>query len=268
MSSSSSDYKSPALCLLLGVGTYYSLQAFVPEPMKIRARQMVRRFIPWSKVLRAPQDLTRGDGLQSIFTNSSVLLEDCEVKISKDPPLFHEHRTSEESGDLTEVQKIAFDSLICCGVIDSSIGLGVLKATLKNAKLLSKAPGEYIFKHDDEHREDILVLKSGACEVLYHNLEDGTSVVVSVITERRVLASVVDIVSWIIGHSNFQCQMSVRCTEACEVISIPSPHCTTGALQSPLYVCSYANLVRSLLIRFSRTTITSSLFYLGLAEHM
>jgi hypothetical protein len=267
---SSADYKAPTLCLFLAVGAYYSLQAFVPEYMKTRARGVVKRLIPWRREeLRLRADLTRGDGLQSIFTNSTLLLDDCEVKPNKNEiPAIYLHG-NEENG-LTEIQQIAFDALLACGVIDSSIGLGVLKAMLKSARLLHKAPGDFIFKHDDEHREDMLILKSGACEVLYHNDSDNSSVVVSLITEQgRVLASVVDIVSWIIGHSSFQCHMSVRCTEACEVIAIPSPHCPTDSLQhSSLYVCSYANLVRSLLIRFSRTTITSSLFYLGLAEHM
>lgn len=300
-SASSSNYKAPALCLFLSVGTYYSLQAFVPENTKARARRVVKRLIrrrqdltrllwgskeesPRRRSRRRGEDLTRGDGLQSIFSNSTLLLDDCDGIINKsdgDIPEINSYNNREES-DLNEVQQIAFDSLLACGVIDSSIGLGVLKATLRNAKLLHKAPGDFIFKHDDDYREDILVLKSGACEVLYHNdhnSDEESSVVVSVISERRVLASVVDIVSWIIGHSSFQCNMSVRCTEACEVIAIPSPHHNTQdegeeggeggqPLHSSLYVCSYANLVRSLLIRFSRTTITSSLFYLGLAEHM
>ena len=285
--STSADFKAPALCLLFSVGTYYSLQAFVPEYMKTRARRVVRRLIRrrqdltsllWGKESRRRrQDLTRGDGLQSIFTNSTLLLDDCDGRLNQGGIPEMDSLNNEES-DLNEVQQIAFDSLLACGVIDSSIGLGVLKATLRNAKLLHKAPGDYLFKHDDELRENILILKSGSCEVLYHTGHDDSSVVVSLISERRVLASVIDIVSWIIGHSTFQCHMSVRCKEACEVIVIPSPHHVTQGeeregdgrhpMQSSLYVCSYANLVRSLLIRFSRTTITSSLFYLGLAEHM
>lgn len=285
MSTTSTDYKVPALCLLLTVGTYYSLQAFIPKDTKTRARRLARRLISWRKEPRARQDLTRGDGLQSIFTNSTLLLDDSQnIPAKCSIPEMDAAYKNEESG-LNEVQQIAFDSLLACGVIDSTIGLGVLKAALRNAKLLHRAKGDFIFKHDDQERELLMFLKSGSCEVLYQN--GGESVVVSVISGRRVLASVVDIVSWIIGHSNFQCHMSVRCTEKCEVIAIPSPHNTTkertgggegeeGAepeaeevpQHSSLYVCSYANLVRSLLIRFSRTTIISSLFYLGLAEHM
>ena len=269
--SSSADYKVPMLCLCLGVGAYYSLQAFVPEEVKARARKAARQVIPWKrKQERLQFEASRGDGLQSIFknTNAALLMEDNNVEGMNRIPSMWDLEGDDEN-DLNEVQQIAFDALLSCGVIDSSIGLGVLKATLRSATIVHKSQGDYIFRHDDKYRNDILVLKSGACEVIYHKGHSNeSSVVVSQITGRRLLASVVDIVSWIIGHSSFECLMSVRCTEDCEVIAIPSPRKTAGSLKSPLYICSYANLVRSLLIRFSRTTVTSSLFYLGLAEHM
>lgn len=273
MQTTSSQYNSPPLIwFFLSVGTYYTIQAFVSEEIKAYARQVVRKAIPfWKTSMRIPEgDLTRGDGLQSIFKNTDApfSLDDCKNKAINNIP--SEWDIAHEDSDMTDVQQIAFDSLLSCGVIDSSIGLGVLKTTLRKAKLLHKLPGDHIFKYDDEHRNDIFILKSGACEVLYHDHNDASSSsVVLRITERRLLASVVDVVSWIIGHSTFQSHITVRCTEECEVISIPSPRCVSlGELQSPMYICSYASLVRSLLIRFSRTTVTSSLFYLGLAEHM
>ena len=263
------DYKLPTLCLCLSLGIYYCIQAFIPDRIKTRTRSIIRSLALWTpEEERKEQEKTRGDGLVNIFTKFIDLPrnKECNAKLKRAESFLL--RDDELESDLNEIQQTAFDILLKSGIVDSSISLGVLKAMLRNASSVQKTRGDFIFQHTDEKKLDLLILKSGTCEVLFFDERCEDNIIVSTISDQRLLASVIDIVSWLIGDSRCKCLISVRCTEDCEVVSVPSPMCDATSALSPMYVCTYANLVRSLLIRFSRTTITTSLFYLGLAEHM
>lgn len=56
------------------------------------------------------------------------------------------------------------------------------------------------------------------------------------------------------------------CCEDCELLKIPSPH-GRGEFKSGLHLNTFARTVRMLLVRINRTTVTTALFHLGLAEH-
>jgi hypothetical protein len=234
----------------------------------------------------------RGDGLHSIYSGS----------------LFNLHHSEHalQTVDMNEVrssildtnQSMAFNALFTWGIFEGA-ELSILNELCSNATLVTRKKGQYLFKHDSPNANDFLyVLKSGTCSVIFPQAQaseegqsraaaaavatetgtkssseqeaedcgDGGDVVLD-ITAGRVVASVADVLAWLM-RSGAPRRISLRCSEDCELVAIPSPRTASGQFQSRLHMTSFARIARMLLIRFNRTTNTTALFYLGLAEHM
>ena len=270
-----------------------------------------------------PKNWARGDGLHSIFSGSLFNL--------------HHTKHAPQTVDMNKVrssildsnQSMAFNALFTWGIFEGA-ELSILNELCSNATLLKRKKGDFLFKHDSPNANDFLyILKTGTCSVVFPQTQAGdeggsksstdrftdTSMdtkgntsttscdehagdVVLEISDGRVIASVADVLAWLI-RSDTPRKISIRCTADCEVVAIPSPRgrLTTGGesaaagtgegeqsgqregpgqgqelpvyhYQSRLHLTSFARIARMLLIRFNRTTNTTALFYLGLAEHM
>lgn len=249
----------------------------------------------------------RGDGLHSIYSGSLFSL--------------YQSVHAPQSVDMNEVrssildtnQSMAFNALFTWGIFEGA-ELSILNELCSNATLLKKKKGQYLFEHGSSNANDFLyILKSGTCSVIFPQsqtgevwgdkskaaqkgqeagadtvtVEEDCGDVVLEITDGRVIASVADVLAWLI-RSETPRKISLLCTSDCEVVAIPSPRGGRGRpepssgvgagkgggegyqsqYQSRLHLTSFARIARMLLIRFHRTTNTTALFYLGLAEHM
>ena len=221
--------------------------------IKTLAYNLYSSIAPWPRKAITGKGSTRGDGLESIYRPAS----DKENSFHDGSMLYPDLHNL----NLSKVQQQAFEVLFDCNVIDSGMGLPIIQNILDGAKLLQLKKSDFVNDLSKKRSNELQILVRGSIELLYS--DDSTSTVVLEVGEKKVLASALDIVSWIMGDSICDTLISVRCVDDCEVISIPSPSFSSDA---ELFLC--ANFVRSLLIRFCRTTITSSMFYLGLAEYM
>jgi len=202
---------------------------------------------------------TRGDGLNSIFSETNVLEGPSPVQSNLDAAI-----ASVRSEILDAHQEFAFASLFKWGIFEGA-ELSILNDLCSNATLVSRKKGDMIVAENDTKSELLYVIKSGSCEISFL-MPNGSRESVYELSEGSVVASVVDVISWII-RSDVRREIAVRCACDCELVAIPSPRDEKGRFQSRLHATSFARIVRMLLIRFNRTTITTALFYLGLAEH-
>jgi CRP-like cAMP-binding protein len=206
-----------------------------------------------------PRRRNRGDGLNSIFSDN-ILADDFPMQ-STDPDIEIENVRADI---LDENQRHAFSTLFKWGIFEGA-ELSILNELCSNATVVNYKKGDTIYSFSDCDSRFLYVLKSGTCDVSFL-MPDGTNEVVYDIASGSVIASVVDVISWIV-RSDIKRHVVVQCTSACDVIAIPSPRDEEGKFQSRLHTASFARIVRMLLIRFNRTTVTTALFYLGLAEH-
>lgn len=199
------------------------------------------------------------------------------------------------SSILDSYQSLAFNALYTWGIFEGA-ELSILNELCSNATVVKRKKGEFLFHYSSKNANDFLyILKSGTCSVIFPptnddvkgdkgvpgdsgdggdcdgggNGKDRAPVGDEVLEmeEGKVMASVVDVLAWLI-RSDVPRKISIRCSSDCELVAIPSPRGKSGSYQSRLHLASFARIARMLLIRFNRTTNTTALFYLGLAEHM
>lgn len=234
------------------------------KPMYNKLSKKVGQSFKWLKTeakskLGFPPRISRGDGLNSIFSDN-ILIDDFPMQ-STDPDIEIENVRADI---LDENQRLAFSTLFKWGIFEGA-ELSILNELCSNAVLMSFKRGDAIFTFSDCDSRFLYIMKSGTCDVSFL-MPDGSDEVVYDITAGSVIASVVDVISWIV-RSDIKRHVIVKCTSDCEVIAIPSPRGEDGRFQSRLHTVSFSRIVRMLLIRFNRTTVTTALFYLGLAEH-
>jgi CRP-like cAMP-binding protein len=204
-----------------------------------------------------PSSKSRGDGLRSIFTHVSSTafdsahhLDDSYTRLVCDP-------------EFNETQQFTFSALHESGIFEGA-EISVLNDVCEHATLFHLSKSDILFSENDTC-EYLYILKTGQCDVLFPEDDDeGTSV--HSMGPKSVVASHVDVIAWISGCKITR-QVSVKCSEDCQIIKIPSPTRDGGSFKTRLHLTTYSRIVRMLLARINRTTVTTSLFYLGLADN-
>jgi CRP-like cAMP-binding protein len=199
----------------------------------------------------------RGDGLVSIFTDShesATDMDSSKIRIR-----------NVRSQILSESQAIAFDSLFTWGIFEGA-EISILNELCSNSTTINRKAGEIIFAETDSPSEFLYVLQSGTVDISFQG-PDGSRKVIHTIGDGGVLASVADVISWITRTDTSRGGVYAQCVTDCMLIAIPSPRDISGKYQSRLHTITFSRITRMLLIRFNRTTITTALFYLGLAQH-
>jgi CRP-like cAMP-binding protein len=198
----------------------------------------------------------RGDGLVSIFTDSHESLVENNSKI---------RLRNVRSQILDESQAIAFDSLFTWGIFEGA-EISILNELCSNSSTVIRKAGEIIFSETDSPSEFLYVIQTGTCDISFQG-PDGSRKVIHTVSDGGVLASVADVISWITRTDTSRGGVFAQCVTDCVLIAIPSPRDVSGKYQSRLHTVTFSRITRMLLIRFNRTTITTALFYLGLAQH-
>ena len=234
------------------------------KPMYNKLSKKVEQSFKWLKVkaknkMGFPRRRTRGDGLNSIFSDN-ILADD----VPMEAPDYDSDISHVRSDILDLDQQFAFSALFRLGICEGA-EISILNELCSNAVLVHYNKGDTIFTNKDSSSKFLYIIKSGMCDVSF-NLPDGRNEVVYAMEAGNVVASVVDVISWVI-RSTVERHVIVQCTSDCDVVCVPSPRDDNGNFQSRLHTASFARIVRMLLIRFNRTTVTTALFYLGLAEH-
>lgn len=197
----------------------------------------------------------RGDGLESIFTDTNQT-PGGGIKI-------REYNVRSEV--LNKSQAIAFDSLFAWGIFEGA-EISILNELCSNATTLTHKAGDILFTERDSPSELLYVIQSGTCEISFQ-LPDGTRKAIHTLSNGDVLASVADVISWITRANASRGGVFAECLTDCVLVAVPSPRDESGRYQSRLHMITFSRITRMLLIRFSRTTITTALFYLSLAQH-
>lgn len=296
MYNSSPDKRHLRTNLSYAIDDLQSEKRFIPKQYRKLKNKVNQSITNMKQKLGIKQkNWARGDGLHSIFSGPhSSMHQSGHVPQRVD-------MNDVRSSILDANQSLAFNALFTWGIFEGA-ELSILNELCSNATLLKRQKGSFLFQHDSEHANDFLyILKSGTCSVIFHPSEDDSKSFIEKrgatvggrsgeggveggveevevegessgdevlqVGEGTVVASVADVLAWLI-RSDVPRKISLRCSSDCEVVAIPSPRTASGAYQSRLHMTSFARIARMLLIRFNRTTNTTALFYLGLAEHM
>jgi CRP-like cAMP-binding protein len=216
----------------------------------------------------------RGDGLVSIFSDSGEGTTEREGKgrgggggSGGDGRGYgsENYLTNIRSEHLDISQAIAFNSLYTWGIFEGA-EISILNELCSNATIIHKKSGDIVFGENDSPSDVLYVVQSGSCDITFQG-PDGIRQVIHTVHEGGVLASVADVISWITRKDTSRGGVIAQCVTDCILVVVPSPRDELGGYKSRLHTITFSRITRMLLIRFNRTTITTALFYLGLAQH-
>eukprot|EP01041_Mallomonas_annulata_P010417 gene10417-21725_t len=200
----------------------------------------------------------KGDGLHSIFTDRPL-----DSPAPSDIGYKHSLKTK-RSISLNEDQNLIYKCLYKWGIF-SGFEYSLLDEIYNITTTIFKSKNDIIFSYS--HPSDKLyILKSGKCAIIFTD-ENHIEKEISQIRAGEAIANTIDIIAWIL-RSNVPRHITLKCLEDCEILVIPSLRSTDGKFPASSHESSFNHVLQLLLVCLNRTTITTSFFYLGLAEHL
>ena len=211
-----------------------SEKRFLPKQYKKLKNKMNQSFTKMKQKLGIkPKNWGRGDGLHSIYSGSLFNLH------SADYSLQTVDMNEVRSDILDASQSMAFNALFTLGIFEGA-ELSILNELCSNAIVMRRKKNEFLFKHDSPNSNDFLyVLKSGTCNVIFpkatideagkntinknhdvvidNETDDLGGDVVVDITSGLVVASVADVLAWLIRSGTTR-RISVHCKTECEFV--------------------------------------------------